>query len=348
MGDETFSSKNKQVILNNYVNGFAKESDMSLRISTINRKIPEGCNGAILVKNLYLSCDPYMISRMKIVEGYFIESFTPGSPIAGGGVFKVMDSSHPNYQKGDIISGFTRWEEYSLITDTTLCIKIEEDKDVPLSYYTGVLGMPGMTAYAGFFELCSPKEGQTVFVSAASGAVGQLVGQFAKSTGCYVVGSAGSKDKADLLKNKFGFDEAFNYKGEQDYSAALKRYFPDGIDIYFDNVGGKMLEAALNNMRVHGCVAVCGMISQYGLEQPEGVHNLFTLVSKRVRVEGFLVGDYYHLYPKFLEMVLPRIKEGKITYVEDIVEGLESAPSALVGLLSGHNVGKQVVLVSRE
>ncbi|KAH6770423.1 alkenal reductase [Perilla frutescens var. hirtella] len=348
MGDEPFSSKNKQVILNNYVNGFAKESDMSLRISTINLKIPEGCNGAILVKNLYLSCDPYLISRMKIVEGYFIESFTPGSAIAGGGVFKVMDSSHPNYQKGDIISGFTRWEEYSLITDTTLCIKIEEDKDVPLSYYTGVLGMPGMTAYAGFFELCSPKEGQTVFVSAASGAVGQLVGQFAKSTGCYVVGSAGSKDKVDLLKNKFGFDEAFNYKGEQDYSAALKRYFPDGIDIYFDNVGGKMLEAALNNMRVHGCVAVCGMISQYGLEQPEGVHNLFTLVSKRVRVEGFLVGDYYHLYPKFLEMVLPRIKEGKITYVEDIVEGLESAPSALVGLLSGHNVGKQVVLVSRE
>ncbi|XP_057781336.1 2-alkenal reductase (NADP(+)-dependent)-like [Salvia miltiorrhiza] len=344
MGEEV---KNKQVILNDYVKASVKESDMSLRTSTIQLRIPAGCDDAVLVKNLYLSCDPYMLGRMKKLEGHYVDSFKPNSPISGYGVSKVMDSSHPNYKKGDLVWGATGWEEYSIIRDQSRLFEIQ-DKDLPLSYYIGILGMPGMTAYVGFFELCSPKKGETVYVSAASGAVGQLVGQFAKSIGCYVVGSAGSKEKVDLLKNKFGFDDAFNYKEEQDYNAALKRYFPDGIDIYFENVGGKMLEAVLNNMRLHGRVAVCGMISQYGLEQPEGVHNLFNLISKRIRMQGFIVGDYYHLYPKFLEMVVPQIKEGKITYVEDIAEGLESAPSALVGLFSGRNVGKQVVAVARE
>lgn len=154
--------------------------------------------------------------------------------------------------------------------------------------------------------------------------------------------------KVDLLKTKFGFDEAFNYKEEQDLNAALKRYFPDGIDIYFENVGGKMLDAVLLNMKLHGRIAVCGMISQYNLEQTEGVHNLFCLITKRIRMEGFLVFDYYHLYEKYLEMVIPQIKAGKVVYVEDVVDGLESAPSALVGLFSGRNIGKQVVIVSRE
>ncbi|KAG6400152.1 hypothetical protein SASPL_141640 [Salvia splendens] len=195
--------------------------------------------------------------------------------------------------------------------------------------------------------------------STASGVVGQLVGQFAKIAGCYVVGSAGNKEKmnklafalmkVDLLKNKFGFDEAFNYKEEQDYNAALKRYFPDGIDIYFDNVGGKMLEAVLNNMRLNGRVALCGMISQYNsLEQPEGVHNLINAIVKWVRMEGFFTSDHYHLYPKFLEMVVLLIKEEKITYVEDIAEGIGSALGALFGLYSGRNVGKLLVVVARE
>lgn len=337
----------KQVILKDYVNGFPKESDMVLtNNATISLKVPEGSN-AILVKNLYLSCDPYMRSRMKNLKGSYVDSFTPGSPIVGYGVAKVMESGHPNFKKGDLIWGMTGWEEYSLITATGTLFKIEHT-DVPLSYYTGILGMPGMTAYAGFYEICSPKKGEYVFVSAASGAVGQLVGQFAKLSSCYVVGSAGSKEKVDLLKNKFGFDEAFNYKEEQDLDEALKRYFPEGIDIYFENVGGKMLDAVLLNMRLRGRVSVCGMISQYNLEQPEGVHNLFSLITKRIRMEGFLVFDYYHLYSKFLEMILPLIKEGKIAYVEDMAEGLESAPAALVGLFSGRNVGKQVVVVARE
>ncbi|KAJ9558678.1 hypothetical protein OSB04_013292 [Centaurea solstitialis] len=329
------------VVLKDYVNGFPKESDMLLDASsTISLNLPEASNG-ILVKNLYLSCDPYMRSRMSNIQGSYVESFTPGSKITGYGVAKVVDSRHSNFKKGDLVWGFTGWEEYSIINAPETLFKIQHT-DVPLSYYTGILGMPGMTAYVGLYEICAPKKGERVFVSAASGAVGQLVGQFAKLSGCYVVGSAGTKEKVELLKNKFGFDEAFNYKEEQDLDAALKRYFPDGIDIYFENVGGKMLEAVLLNMRLHGRISVCGMISQYNLEQGEGVRNLTCLITKRVRMQGFIVGDSYHLYPKYMEMVLPLIKEKKICYVEDIAEGLESAPAALVGLFSGRNVGKQV------
>ncbi|KAL3366349.1 hypothetical protein AABB24_011164 [Solanum stoloniferum] len=337
---------NKQVILKHYVTSYLKESDMEFNSTTIKLNVPEGSN-AMVLKNLFLSCDPYMRNRMKKFEGGYVESFTPGSPITGYGVAKVLESGDSNFQKGDLVLGRTGWEEYSIVTATPTLFKIR-DKDVPISYYTGILGMPGLTAYAGFYEVCSPKKGETVFVSAASGAVGQLVGQFAKMLGCYVVGSAGSKEKVDRLKSTFGFDEAFNYKEEQDLDAALKRYFPDGIDIYFENVGGKMLDAVLLNMKIHGRIAVCGMISQYNLEQTEGVHNLFCLISKRIRMEGFLVFDYYHLYPKYLEMIIPQIKAGKVVYVEDVAEGLESAPSALVGLFSGRNIGKQVVMVSRE
>ncbi|XP_042498633.1 2-alkenal reductase (NADP(+)-dependent)-like isoform X4 [Macadamia integrifolia] len=336
---------NKQVIFKDYITGFPKETDMVVSTGTIKLKVPEGSN-AVLVKNLYLSCDPYMRSCMTNLNNY-ITPFTPGSPLIGLGVAKVVESNHPNFKEGDLVWGMTGWEEYSLATMPDGLNKIEHT-DVPLSYYTGSLGMLGLTAYAGFYELCSPKKGEKVFISAASGAVGQLVGQFAKITGCYVVGSAGSKEKVDLLKNKFGFDEAFNYKEEHDLDANLKRYFPEGIDIYFENVGGKMLDAVLLNMRFNGRIAACGMISQYNLEKPEGVHNLFCLISKQIKMEGFLACDYFHLYPKFFDFILPLIKEGKIACVEDIAEGLDNAPGALIGLFTGRNVGKQVVVVAHE
>ncbi|KAJ0093789.1 hypothetical protein Patl1_26867 [Pistacia atlantica] len=205
-------------------------------------------------------------------------------------------------------------------------------------------GMPGITAWAGFYELAAPRKGENVYISAASNTVGQLVGQFAKLMGCYVVGSAGSNEKVEILKNKFGFDDAFNYKEEQDLDAALKRAY----DIYFENVGGKMLDAVLLNMRLHGRITACGMISQYNLSQPEGVHNMMNIVFKRIQMKGFSSTDYFPEYAKFLEVVLPLIRERKIVYLEDIVEGLENAPAALVGLFTGRNVGKQVVVVSRE
>ncbi|KAK9074737.1 hypothetical protein SSX86_003055 [Deinandra increscens subsp. villosa] len=237
----------------------------------------------------------------------------------------------------DFVIGYPEESDMLVTSDATIRLELPKNE-----------GMAGLTAYAGFYEICSPKKGDTVFVSSGSGAVGQLVGQFAKLCGCYVVGSAGSKEKVDLLKNHFGFDEAFNYKDEEDLNVALKRYFSDGIDIYFENVGGKMLDAVLCNMRLHGRIAVCGMISQYNLTQPEGINNLMQVILKRIRMEGFLVLDYHHLYPKFFNMILPLIKEGKITYVEDTVEGLENAPAALVGLFSGKNVGKQVVAIAHD
>ncbi|KAJ9178218.1 hypothetical protein P3X46_010118 [Hevea brasiliensis] len=338
---------NKQVIFRDYVTGFPQESDMCFTTGTVKLKVPEGSNG-VLVKNLYLSCDPYMRILMgKHEVSSSFSSYTPGSPLTGYGVAKVLDSGNPDFKEGDLVWGITGWEEYSLITTPQALFKIQHT-DVPLSYYTGILGMPGVTAYAGFYEVSSPKKGDRVFISAASGAVGQLVGQFAKLMGCYVVGSAGSKEKIDLLKNKLGFDEAFNYKEEHNLDAALKRCFPEGIDIYFENVGGKMLDAVLLNMRVHGRIAVCGMISQYNLDQPEGVCNLMSIVYKRVRLEGFAAPDYYPQYPKFLDIVLPYIREGKITYIEDIVEGLEKGPGAIIGLFKGRNVGKQVIVVAHE
>ncbi|KAJ4723845.1 2-alkenal reductase (NADP(+)-dependent) [Melia azedarach] len=337
---------NKQVIFKNFVEGFPKETDMYVKTSSISLSVEEGSN-AVLVKNLYLSCDPYMRTQMTLIEDPTdLSSFVLGSPVEGFGVAKVVDSAHPDFKKGDLVWGFTRWENYSLIKNPQGLFKINHT-DVPLSYYTGILGMPGMTAWAGFFEICAPKKGEYVYVSAASGAVGQLVGQFAKLMGCYVVGSAGSKEKVELLKNKLGFDDAFNYK-EENLVSALKRCFPKGIDIYFENVGGKMLDAALLNMRNRGRIAVCGMVSQYNLSKPEGVHNLMLLLEKRIRMEGFVVFDFFHQYSKFLDTVLPSIREGKIVYVEDIAEGLENAPAALVGLFNGRNVGKQVVIVSRK
>ncbi|XP_071938922.1 2-alkenal reductase (NADP(+)-dependent) isoform X2 [Coffea arabica] len=390
MAEEAEVVKNKQVVLKNYATGFVKDSDFIIKTdSTMSLKVPESSSKGVLVKNFYLSCDPYLSFLLQksdsSLEAQF-SRFSLGSTINGFGVAKVVDSRHPKFEKGDLVWGITGWEEYSLIAEPDSLFKIEHT-DVPLSHYTGLLGMPGLTAYGGLFEVCNPKKGEKVFVSAASGAVGQLVGQFAKLTGCHVVGSAGSREKCthgsvlqnghvllsfhvwplasfsveiafsissitqdpvDLLKNKLGFDDAFNYKEEQGLDAALKRYFPEGIDIYFENVGGKMLDAVLLNMRMHGRIAVCGLISQYNLEKPEGLYNVASILFKRLRVEGFAVFDYLHLYPKFLDLVLPQIRAKKITYVEDIAEGLENGPAALVGLFSGRNVGKQVVLVARE
>ncbi|KAK3028112.1 hypothetical protein RJ639_039806 [Escallonia herrerae] len=316
--------KNKQVLFRNYVDGFPKESDMYVSTeNTIRLKLPQGSNG-VLVKNLVLSCDPFLLILMrKSDHGGLFSCYTPDSPITGYGVAKILDSRNPKFKKGDLVWGITGFEEYSIITDAESLFKIEHT-DVPLSYYTGILGMPGITAWAGFYEVSTPKKGETVFVSAASGAVGQLVGQFAKLMGCYVVGSAGSKQKQEL------------------------KYFPEGIDIYFENVGGKMLEAAILNMRKHGRIALCGQISQYNLAEPEGVKNLMPVIHKGITMKGFMVLDYCTHYSKFLDILLPFIREGKIVYIEDVADGLEKTPAAFVGLFSGHNIGKQVIVVSRE
>ncbi|XP_027120739.1 2-alkenal reductase (NADP(+)-dependent)-like [Coffea arabica] len=219
--------KNKQVMLKVYVTGLPEESDFNIRLhTTISLKVPESSNNGVLVKNLYLSCDPFMRLLMQKPESSLqdvISGYSPGSTIGGFGVAKVVDSRHPKFEKGDSAWGQTKWEEYSLIAESDSLIKIEHT-EVPLSYYTGLLGMPGLTAFSGLYGVCNPNKGEKVFVSGVSGAVGQLVGQFAKLIGCYVVGSAKTLYQVDLLKNKLGFDDAFNYKVAEDLAAALRRY----------------------------------------------------------------------------------------------------------------------------
>jgi len=216
----------------------------------------------------------------------------------------------------------------------------------PLSYHLGPLAFSGLTAYGGFFEVCKPKKGEKVFVSAASGSVGNLVGQYAKLFGCYVVGCAGSQKKVDLMKEKLGFDDAFNYKEETDLKSALKRYFPDGIDIYFDNVGADMLEAAVANMNAFGRVAACGVISEYTDSAKRAAPSMLDVVYKRITIQGFLAGDYMHLYSDFISMTADHLRSGKLHVLEDISFGLESVPAAFIGLFSGDNVGKKMVQIS--
>ncbi|PON55414.1 Alcohol dehydrogenase superfamily, zinc-type [Parasponia andersonii] len=347
--------ENRQVIFRDYIETIPKETDMVLKVSQIEIEIeievnpPKG-SGQILLRNLYLSCDPYMRGRMRNFHASYIPPFVPGQPLTGYGVSQVVNSDSPDFKPGDYVTGITGWEQYSLVRPTQQqhLRKIRPDDDIPLSFHLGLLGMPGFTAYAGFFEVCIPKKGEYVFISAASGAVGQLVGQLAKLHGCYVVGSAGTTQKVDLLKNKLGFNEAFNYKHEPNLDATLKRYFPQGIDIYFDNVGGDMLDAALGNMRVFGRVAACGMVSLHSLSDPQKLHNLYNLIPKRIKIQGFLQSDYLESFPRFLEHVTSYYRQGKIVYIEDMNEGLEIAPSALVGLFSGKNVGKQVIRVAHQ
>ncbi|XP_006664438.1 2-alkenal reductase (NADP(+)-dependent)-like [Oryza brachyantha] len=347
MAAATTTVSNKRVILKRYVTGALSEDDMEVVMAEATLDVPIGSK-AVVVKNLYVSCDPYMRNRMTHHEvPSYVPDFVPGEVLANFGVSKVISSGHPDFKAGDLVWGITGWEEYTVINNPESLFHINHP-ELPLTYYTGVLGMPGLTAYVGFFEVSKPKKGEYVFVSAASGAVGQIVGQLAKITGCYVVGSAGSDEKVNLLKTKFGFDDAFNYKEEPNLEGALRRFFPKGIDIYFENVGGKTLDAVLPNMRLGGRIAACGMISQYNLEQPERVGNLFYIVTKHLRMEGFLVFNYYDMYYRFEKEMAEYLKERKVTYVEDIVEGIDSAPSALLKLFTGHNVGKQLVTIAHE
>ncbi|KAJ0010773.1 hypothetical protein Pint_33041 [Pistacia integerrima] len=268
------------------------------------------------------------VMNKQVILKHFVDGAPKESdmlPLEGFGVAKVVDSGHPKFKEGDLVWGIVGWEEYSVIKNPESLFKIHHT-DVPLSYYTGILGI---TAWAGFYKVAAPKKGENVYVSAASGAVGQLVGQFAKLMGCYVVGSAGKEM------------ELYIY-------ILFPRYFPEGIDLYFETVGGKMLDAVLLNMRLHGRIVVCGMISQYYLSEPEGIHNLMNLPYKRIPMEGLAVIDYFPQYSEFLDVVLALIREEKLVYLEDIAEAIESAPAALVGLFSGRSLGKQVVVVARE
>lgn len=326
--------------------GAPPDSNFEQRSTLLSLAVKEGSTD-VIVKNLYLSIDPYQINRMKKYSSShdaagFGARIILGEEIATFGIGRVLASRNDEFKKDDLVAGLLSWGEYTVVQPGPFLNKIEKT-EFPLTYHMGVLGSSGLTAYAGFYEICKPKKGEKVFVSAASGSVGSLVGQFAKLSGCYVVGCAGSKRKVDILKEKLGFDDAFNYNEEPDLKSALKRYFPEGIDIYFDNVGAEMLEAAVANMNTFGRVAVCGVISEYTDKERRAAPDMLNVVYKRINMKGFLGYDYLHVHAEFLSTTSDHLRHGRMHVLEDISHGLESIPSAFAGLFRGDNVGKKIV-----
>ncbi len=317
-------------------------SDDNFRFVTRELLLPE--NSGVLVKNIYLSVDPYMRGRMSAQKSY-AAGFELGKVLSGGGIGQVTISHDPKLKVGDFVTGHMGWEEISYFPDASGLQKLDP-KLAPLSYNLGVLGMPGMTAYVGLLDIGKPESGETVYVSAASGAVGQLVGQIAKMKGCRVVGSAGSEAKVRYLTDELGYDAAFNYRLSEDLQKSLEIACPGGIDVYFENVGGEMLDAVLATANPFARIVACGMISQYNLRDYDGIKNLVNIVRNRIRMQGFIVSDHGKRRSAFLRDVGKWLKEGRITYREDIVRGLENMPAAFVGMMKGDNMGKRVVQIA--
>ncbi|KAI8978618.1 hypothetical protein BDB01DRAFT_844091 [Pilobolus umbonatus] len=308
--------------------------------------IPEG---SVILKTLCLSVDPYMRGRMRDANiKSYIPAFELGQPLTGYTITQVIKSNHSKFNEGDIVYGLAPFSEYCVVSEA-LANELEVRNDIktsnlPITHYVGVLGMPGETAYTGLIKFGKPVKGETLYVSAASGAVGQLVGQIGKILGLYVVGSAGSDEKVEYLK-QIGYDAAFNYKKE-DPNKALGRLCPDGIDIYFENVGGKMLEAAINHANTFARIVCCGMISQYNRPDGEPIHNLAEVVSKSLILHGFIVFNSPEMSEPFRRDVTQWLKNGEIQYKETIAEGFEKTGDALIDVLRGNNFGKQVVKVA--
>ena len=306
--------------------------------------MPRPGGGEVLVQACYLSVDPYMRGRLTGVTTY-ARGLDLGEVIVGGVVGRVLESSDPRWSAGDIVEGMLGWQEYAVAPARSLR-KIDPATG-PISQALYVLGMPGLTAYFGLLDICRPQPGDTVVVSGAAGAVGGLVGQIARIKRCRVIGIAGSNEKVRFLIGELGFDAAFNYRETPDYAAKLKELCPNGIDVYFDNVGGAITDAVMRRIAVHARVAVCGQISQYNsVEAESGPRWLSQLVVRQARVEGFLVTQFAERYDAGLRQLATWLKDGRLHYREDVADGLENAPQAFIRMLEGKNIGKQLVKVS--
>ena len=300
--------------------------------------------GELLVRIRYLSVDPYMRGRMRDAESY-AEPWDVGDPLKGGVVGEVVESESGAYDAGDLVTGRGRWADYATL-DADDVVPVDPTVADPAAYL-GVLGMPGRTAYFGLLEVGEPKPGDTVVVSGAAGAVGSVVGQIAKRNGCRVVGFAGSDEKTDWLTDDLGFDAAINYKATDDYRVALDETAPDGVDVYYDNVGGPITDAVFTKLNVDARVAVCGQIAHYNDESvPTGPRKLPQLIAVRAKVEGLLVRDFATRFGEANERLGQWVASGELKHRETVVEGLENAPNAFLGLFAGDNIGKQVVRVS--
>ncbi len=334
---------NKKMILVNRPIGIPDKSTWNLEEETIG----ELTDGQILIKQKYISLDPAMRGWMNNTKSY-IPPVEIGAVMRAGTVGEVIQvNNNNNFKTGDLVSGWGGVQEYSLTNGGGYKL-IKEGQNTPMYRYLGALGMPGMTAYFGIIKEGKIKSGDVVLVSAAAGAVGSLVGQIAKIKGCRVIGIAGGKEKCDYVKSELGFDEVIDYKNDNIYSA-LKKYCPDGIDVYFDNVGGEISEAVINRFNIGGRMSICGQISGYNSEtlQP-GPRNWINILIKRLKVQGFIVFDYQARAQEAFADMPKWIAEGKLQHKNHIVDGLENAVASLKMLFSGENKGKMIVKISDE
>ncbi len=340
-------TKAKAIFLKAYPKGLPAPGDFAAR----DIDLPPLKDGEVLFRTVWMSVDPYMRGRMRPDVKSYIPPFSLDAPLDGGAVGEVLESKHGKFKPGDYAVGFQGgWKTHAVVSGDGLT-KVDP-KLAPLSAYLGVLGMPGLTAWAGLTQILKPKEGETLFVSGAAGAVGSLVCQLGKLKGMRVVGSAGSKEKCDWLEQEGGCDVALNYRDYQtagQLTKALAAAAPKGVDCYFENVGGMHLEAALNVIGFGGRIALCGMIAIYNdTEMQPGPSNLANMIGRGVMAQGFIVSNYMHLAPQFAAEVAPLLAAGKVTFRESVYEGLDTAPEAFLGLFKGENFGKAVVRVGAD
>tara|TARA_Y100001970_G_scaffold288398_1_gene415588 strand:- start:1009 stop:2043 length:1035 start_codon:yes stop_codon:yes gene_type:complete len=337
--------KNYQVILASRPQGKPQKDNFVIK----KKSIPSLKNGEVLIKTIYLSLDPYMRGRMNSGKSY-ANPVETGEVMVGGTVGRVIDSKNSIFNIGDFVFGYGGWQEFWIQNEKGL--RKLDPKKAPISTATGILGMPGVTAYTGLLNIGKPKQGETVLVAAASGAVGSVVGQIARIKGAKVVGIAGSSKKCEFVIKELGFDSCINHKSD-DFPEMLKKSCPDGIDVYFENVGGKIFELVIPLLNNFARIPVCGLISLYNNYQIPPAPDLTPLIMKnilikRLTLRGFIVWDFQSQEEEAINHILNWINEGKIKYREEFVYGLENAPEAFIGLLEGENFGKLVVKVSDE
>lgn len=333
---------NRKILFASRPTGMPDESNFKM----IEDSIPTISDGEVLIKTLYISVDPYMRGRMSEAKSY-AEPYKVGELFIGGMVGKVLESKNPRFTSGQIVEGRLDWAEYNVSNGSDIR-KVFPDL-APITTALHVLGMPGLTAYFGLLYIGQPKEGETVVISGASGAVGSIVGQIAKLKGCRVVGIAGADDKCSFLTEELGFDAAINYKTTENLRKALKEACPNGVDVYFDNVGGAVSDAVMARINFQSRTVICGQISQYNLEKPElGPRVAGQLLTTSSLMKGFIVSDYAEHNKEGLVQLAQWVKEGKIQYRENIVEGFENTVQAFLGLFRGENIGKQLVKVAEE
>jgi NADPH-dependent curcumin reductase CurA len=334
----------REIHLKQRPEGMPTEDDFQL----VKVNIPDLKDGEFLVRNIWMSVDPYMRGRMRETKSY-ISPFELGKPLEGGCVGQITQSKNEHFRVGEYVLGNLGWREYWL-SEGNVDVKKIDSNMAPIQWYLGILGLTGLTAYVGLFKIAklSDNTNGTVFVSAAAGAVGSIACQIAKMKGCHVIGSVGSQEKVKWLLDDVKIDYAFNYKevGENNTSAELGKSCQYGIDIYFDNVGGRHLEAAIDNMKIFGRIVLCGMISQYNLSSsPVGPSNIFLAIPNRLKLLGFIVRDHYDLLNEFYADMSGWISKGMIKWNETVFEGLENAPKAFLALFKGENTGKMLVKI---